>query len=130
MRRSPSPELFLLYPEGLGMDLDRFKQIELLQRPRYTEILHQACGEMGWGGGTAISTIFVEGPAMTATSSAKTMHPLAPPPLEKHPLVVHYGLDIKYLSTKAHRGARDTESVPGDASRLRRSGPARSVVHA
>ena len=102
----PHPELFLLYPEGLGMDLDRFNSVALLPKAaHYRDFLHRSCGEMGWEIGTAIATLFVEG----TKHDRSVLDPNAParptPPLEDHPLVRHYGLDISYLAlTKAHRG--------------------------
>ena len=102
----PHPELFLLYPEGLGMDLDRFNTVALLPKAaHYRDFLHRSCGDMGWEIGTAIATLFVEG----TKHDRSVLDPNAParpaPPLEDHPLVRHYGLDISYLAlTKAHRG--------------------------
>lgn len=102
----PHPELFLLYPEGLGMDLARFDTITLLPNAQnYRDYLHHSCGALGWEIGTAISTLFVEG----TKHDRSVLDPDAParpaPPLTDHPLVRHYGLELSYLAlTKAHRG--------------------------
>jgi len=102
----PHPELFLLYPEGLGMDLERFNRITLLPNAKkYREYLHQSCGSLGWEIGTAISTLFVEGTKHDRSVLDANAPARPAPPLKDHPLVRHYGLDVSYLAlTKAHRG--------------------------
>ena len=109
----PHPELFLLYPEGLGMDLSRFKHVTLLPAAQtYRDYLHEACGRMGWEIGTAISTIFVEGTSYDRNVLEDNAPPRPAPPLEKHPLVMHYGLELKYLElTKAHRGVEGDHRI-------------------
>lgn len=99
----PHPELFLEYPRGLGMDMGRFENIQLLPAAlRYREFLDDATQCYGWDIAAAIVTIFVEG-----TSSERAVLDGTngkPPPLEEHPLVKHYGLSIDRLAlTKAHR---------------------------
>ncbi|AKF02905.1 iron-containing redox enzyme family protein [Sandaracinus amylolyticus] len=102
----PHPELFLEYPRGLGFDLSRFDRVELLPgAARYRAFLDDATTQRGWAVATAIVTIFVEGtPHERALFDAHA--PARPePPLEQHPLVVHYGLPVASLAlTKAHRG--------------------------
>src|SRR5687768_5618586 len=45
----PHPELFLEYPRGLGMDLERFERIELLpEARRYRALLDEATHARGW----------------------------------------------------------------------------------
>ena len=109
----PHPQLFLLYPEGLGMDLSRFESITLLPAAqRYRDYLHHACGGSGWEVGTAISTIFVEGTRFDRSVVDSNAEPRPAPPLEDHPLVRHYGLDISFLAlTKAHRGVEGDHRI-------------------
>ena len=101
----PHPELFLEYPRGLGMDLTRFDAVELLPAARaYREALDDLTQRRGWACACAVVTIFIEG----TDHERGELDPLAPkrpaPPLEDHPLVVHYGLPLEALAlTKAHR---------------------------
>jgi len=101
----PHPQLFLEYPRGLGMDLTRFDQVELLpSSAAYRAILDRHTRRSGWEVATAISTLFVEG----SKFERGELDPSAPkrpePPLEQHPLVVNYGLPVEHLAlTKAHR---------------------------
>jgi hypothetical protein len=100
----PHPELFLEYPRGLGMDMSRFTNIQLLPAAqRYREFLDAATHSFGWDIAAAIVTIFVEGSSAerTALNGANAK---PPPPLEEHPLVIFYGLPLAGLAlTKAHR---------------------------
>ena len=101
----PHPELFLEYPRGLGMDLARFEHVELLPAARaYRDVLDDNTQRRGWARACAVTTIFVEG----TDHERGELDPDAPkrpaPPLEQHPLVVHYGLPLDALAlTKAHR---------------------------
>jgi len=101
----PHPELFLEYPRGLGMDLARFAHIELGPAARrFHTLLDDATGHRGWAKACAVTTIFLEG----TDHERGELDPEAPrrpaPPLEHHPLVVHYGLPLEALAlTKAHR---------------------------
>lgn len=101
----PHPELFLEYPRGLGMDMTRFERIELLPAARaFRAVLDEHTQRRGWGEAAAVTTIFLEG----TEHERGELDPEAPkrpvPPLEKHPLVVHYGLPLEALAlTKAHR---------------------------
>ncbi|UJR84696.1 iron-containing redox enzyme family protein [Sandaracinus amylolyticus] len=102
----PHPELFLEYPRGLGFDLSRFDRVELLPgAARYRAFLDDATNQRGWAVATAIVTLFVEG-TPHERALFDTSAPARPePPLEQHPLVVHYGLPLASLAlTKAHRG--------------------------
>jgi pyrroloquinoline-quinone synthase len=102
---SPHPELFLEYPRGLGMDLGRFENIDLLPAAQtYRHFLDEAIQHYGWEIAAAIVTIFIEGTKdERAVIDPSTPRP-QPPPLEEHPLVKHYGMAIEYLAlTKAHR---------------------------
>ena len=101
----PHPELFLAYPRGLGMDVARFAAIELLPAARAWRARLDDCTlRRGWAAAAAVTTIFLEG----TPYERGELDPAAPrrpvPPLEQHPLVVHYGLPLEALAlTKAHR---------------------------
>ena len=101
----PHPELFLEYPRGLGMDLARFARVELLPAAAaFRATLDEHTRRRGWAQACAVTTLFLEG----TSHERGELEPDAPkrpvPPLEAHPLVVHYGLPIEALAlTKAHR---------------------------
>jgi pyrroloquinoline quinone (PQQ) biosynthesis protein C len=103
--KRPHPELFLEYPRGLGMDLQRFEHIELLpEAAAYRRTLDSYLMERGWSIAAALTTIFIEGTSYERgeVDSRAPKRPEAP--LEQHPLVVHYGLPLEALAlTKAHR---------------------------
>jgi pyrroloquinoline-quinone synthase len=101
---SPHPTLFLEYPRGLGMDLQRFEHVQLVPAAqRYRNFLDEATESYGWDIAAAIVTIFVEGTSEERAATAGGNHH-APPPLEEHPLVKYYGLPVERLAlTKAHR---------------------------
>jgi len=101
----PHPELFLEYPRGLGMDLARFEAVELLPAARrFRASLDEHVQRRGWAPACAVTTIFLEG----TEHERGELDPAAPrrpaPPLDQHPLVVHYGLPVESLAlTRAHR---------------------------
>jgi hypothetical protein len=101
----PHPELFLEYPRGLGMDVSRFERVELGPAAlRFRALLDDYTQRRGWAQACAVTTIFLEG----TDHERGELDPSAPrrpePPLERHPLVVHYGLPLDALAlTKAHR---------------------------
>ena len=102
----PHPELFLEYPRGLGMDLDRFARVELLPAAaEYRRTIDEHTIARGWVIAACIATIFIEGTAHERGEldpAAGNKRPM--PPLEQHPLVKHYGLPIEALAlTRAHR---------------------------
>lgn len=99
----PHPILFLEYPRGLGMDLERFRCVQLLPAARrYRDWLDDATQLYGWDIGAAVVTIFVEGNA-DERAALNGDHRVSPP-LEEHPLVKHYALPLENLAlTKAHR---------------------------
>lgn len=101
----PHPELFLEYPRGLGMDLGRFETVELLpEAAAYRAVLDRCCQREGWEVATAVTTLFVEGTPHERGELDPGVPKRPAPPLEAHPLVVHYGLPLANLSlTKAHR---------------------------
>jgi Iron-containing redox enzyme len=101
----PHPELFLEYPRGLGMDLARFERVTLLPGAQAWRALldhhTQACG---WEVAAAVTTLFLEGTAHERGELDPTATRRPAPPLEEHPLVVHYQLPIEALAlTRAHR---------------------------
>ncbi|MEO7729776.1 MAG: iron-containing redox enzyme family protein [Kofleriaceae bacterium] len=101
----PHPELFLEYPRGLDMDVARFEHVELGPAARrFRALLDEYTQRRGWAQACAVTTIFLEG----TDHERGELDPSAPrrpvPPLEQHPLVVHYGLPVAALAlTKAHR---------------------------
>ncbi len=101
----PHPELFMMYPEGLGMDLARFDTVELLPAARaYRDFLDHATTKRGWAVAAAIATLFIEGTAYERHELDEDAPARPQPPLEDHPLVKHYGLPLECLAlTKAHR---------------------------
>jgi pyrroloquinoline-quinone synthase len=103
----PHPELFLEYPRGLGMDLARFDAITLLPAAAtYRALLDDCTQHRGWAVATAIATLFVEGTPFERGEVDASAPKRPTPPLEQHPLVVHYGLALEHLAlTKAHRQA-------------------------
>jgi len=101
----PHPELFLEYPRGLGMDLSRFEKISLLPgAQRWRNLLDECCRNRGWEVAAAITTIFLEGTPYERGEIDAAAPRRPEPPLEQHPLVVHYALPLESLAlTKAHR---------------------------
>ena len=101
----PHPELFLEYPRGLGMDLSRFARVTLLPRAAdYRRELDELTQRCGWETAAAVSTIFIEGTSYERGELDPAVPKRPSPPLEAHPLVVHYGLPLESLAlTRAHR---------------------------
>ena len=101
----PHPELFLEYPRGLGMDMSRFERVELLPAARaYRDVLDEHTQRRGWAQAAAVTTIFVEGTPHERGELDQSAPRRPAPPLEQHPLVVHYNLPLESLAlTKAHR---------------------------
>jgi len=101
----PHPELFLEYPRGLGMDLARFDCVQLLPAAaRFRAVLDDYTQRHGWAQATAVTTIFLEGTDHERGELDASAPKRPEPPLEQHPLVVHYGLPLDALAlTKAHR---------------------------
>ena len=102
----PHPELFLEYPKGLGMDLSRFENVELLPgAARYRQFLDRATNDQGWETAAAVTTLFVEGTSFERGELDPNSPRRPEPALAEHPLVKHYGLPLEALAlTKAHRG--------------------------
>jgi pyrroloquinoline-quinone synthase len=101
----PHPELFLMYPRGLGMDVSRFENVTLLEgAARYRAFLDAATQERGWSVACAVTTLFLEGTPHERGELDETAEKRPVAPLTDHPLVKHYGLGLEYLAlTKAHR---------------------------
>ena len=101
----PHPELFLEYPRGLGMDMTRFERIELGPAARaYRSAIDEHTRDRGWAQAAAVTTIFIEGTDHERGELDASAPRRPQPPLEHHPLVVHYGLPLEALAlTKAHR---------------------------
>ncbi|MEZ4270526.1 MAG: iron-containing redox enzyme family protein [Myxococcota bacterium] len=101
----PHPELFLEYPRGLGMDMRRFDDITLIPAAAtYRSVLDRAVKDSGWQTAAAVATLFIEGTAHERGEVDENAPKRPVEPLDKHPLVVHYGLPLENLSlTKAHR---------------------------
>ncbi|ACY16977.1 iron-containing redox enzyme family protein [Haliangium ochraceum] len=101
----PHPELFLEYPRGLGMDLTRFENIELLPAAsEYRSVIDRHTRDGSWEAAAAVSTIFIEGTPYERGELDEQAERRPAPPLAEHPLVVHYGLPLEHLAlTKAHR---------------------------
>ena len=101
----PHPDLFLEYPKGLGMDMSRFENVRLLPAAqRYREFLDEVTMRGQWDVGAAVTTLFIEGTRYDRGELEDAAPRRPEPPLEAHPLVVHYGLPVSRLAlTKAHR---------------------------
>lgn len=101
----PHPELFLEYARGLRMDLGRFDRVTLLPAAqRYRSVLDRATEHAGWEVAAAVATLFIEGTQYERGELDEGAARRPAPPLEQHPLVVHYGLPLEHLAlTKAHR---------------------------
>ncbi len=109
----PHPELFLEYPRGLGMDLARFEAIEYLPAARaYRDALDDITQRRGWACACAVVTIFIEGTDHERGELDESAPKRPAPPLEQHPLVVHYGLPLEALAlTKAHRTVEGSHRI-------------------
>lgn len=103
--KRPHPELFLEYPRGLGMDLSRFEHVELLPgAAAYRALLDELTQRRGWETAAAVTTLFIEGTEYERGEVDASAERRPVPPLDQHPLVVHYGLPLGSLAlTKAHR---------------------------
>lgn len=101
----PHPELFLEYPRGLGMHLERFDRVTMLTASsRYRDFLDDATNNRGWAVAASIATLFIEGTPYERHELDESAPARPQPPLDQHPLVKHYGLPLECLAlTKAHR---------------------------
>lgn len=101
----PHPELFLEYPRGLGMDLERFEHVELLPAAAsYRAFLDHCTTEAPWDVAAAVTTLFLEGTKFDRGELSASAPRRPAPALADHPLVRHYGLPLEALAlTRAHR---------------------------
>jgi pyrroloquinoline quinone (PQQ) biosynthesis protein C len=104
-RGKPHAELFLEYPRGLGMDVERFHDVALLPAAAaYRGELDAVTLDAGWDIATAVTTIFVEGTEYERGEIDDAAPRRPEPPLSQHPLVKHYGLPVERLElVRAHR---------------------------
>lgn len=111
----PHAELFLEYPRGLGMDLGRFDGVELLPGARaYRDLLDDLTLDRGWEVSAAVTTLFIEGTKWDRGELDPDTPRRPEPPLEQHPLVVHYGLPLERLTlTRAHRKVEGSHRAAG-----------------
>lgn len=111
----PHPELFLEIPAGLGMDLERFDQVQRGPAAQsYRDRLDECTTIRGWAVAVAVTTLFVEGNAHERSAFDPAFPPRPEPALADHPLVVHYGLPVERLAlVKAHRQVEGDHRVAG-----------------
>src|SRR5687767_13255316 len=79
---------------------------------RFRAVLDEHTQRRGWEQATAVTTLFLEG----TEHERGELDPDAPrrpaPPLEQHPLVVHYDLPLDALAlTKAHRKVEGSHRI-------------------
>jgi len=101
----PHADLFLRYPEGLGMDLERFKNIRLSPPAQaYRDLLDECTNHRGWEVACAVTTLFLEGTPHDRGELDANFPKRPAPPLSEHPLAKHYGLSVDHLAlTRVHR---------------------------
>ena len=101
----PHPELFLEYPRGLGMDLQRFEGIVLgPAAAAYRATIDDCTQKRSWSAAAAVTTLFIEGTKYERGEVEQDAAKRPETPLSQHPLVLHYGLPLDGLAlTKAHR---------------------------
>jgi pyrroloquinoline-quinone synthase len=109
----PHPELFLDYPRGLGMKLERFAEVRLLRGAlTYRQFIDQSTLGAGWEVATGVTTLFIEGTRWERGELDASAPKRPEPPLEQHPLVQHYGLPLESLQlARAHRAAEGSHRV-------------------
>jgi hypothetical protein len=101
----PHADMFLEYPRGLGMDLARFDDVDLMPAAlAYREAIDDATIGLGWDVAAAVTTIFLEGTEYERGELDGKAPKRPTPPLSEHPLVKHYGLPLDRLElVRAHR---------------------------
>jgi len=87
------------------MDLTRFEKVELLPAAAaLRSVLDDLTQHHGWEVAAAVTTLFLEGTSHERGEVDDSAPRRPVEPLERHPLVVHYGLPLDGLAlTKAHR---------------------------
>src|SRR5262245_43038146 len=105
----PHGELFLHMMDGLGFSHRAFDHVRLFRASRaYRRLLDEATLKGPWLVGLAVATIFVEGSRndrVEILEAAAGVAKVAPrDPIAHDPLVVHHGLDPRFLELKrVHR---------------------------
>jgi pyrroloquinoline quinone (PQQ) biosynthesis protein C len=101
----PHAELFLRYPAGMGMDVERFECVTLEPAARhYRDWLDDTTMNRGWEVAAAVTTVFLEGTKHERGELDPNKPKRPAPPLSNHPLVKHYGLPLEDLTlTRVHR---------------------------
>ena len=101
----PHPVLFLEIPRGFGCDMARFESIQLLDGSQaFRNAIDKHSTGSGWEASVAVSTLFIEGTAFERGELDASAKKRPMPPIEKHPLHVHYALPLEFLALpKVHR---------------------------
>lgn len=101
----PHAEMFLEYPRGLGMALERFEAVELLPAAvDYRAEIDVSTTDLGWDVAAAVATLWLEGTEYERGELDPHASKRPAPPLSEHPLVKHYGLPLERLAlVRAHR---------------------------
>lgn len=101
----PHPVLFLEIPKGFGCDMRRFDRVTLLPgAQKYRDVLDRHTIGRGWECAAAATTIFIEGTQYERGEVDGNAPKRPMPPLEQHPLHVHYGLPLSALELpRIHR---------------------------
>lgn len=122
----PHPDLFLEYPRGLGMDLERFEHVVLLPHAkRFREVIDGATLGQSWEVAAAVTTLFLEGTPYERGELEPGARKRPESPLEEHPLVRHYGLPLEHLAlTRAHRQVEGSHRASAWRSLLTFAAPA------
>lgn len=98
---APHPDLFLQMMGGLGFDSRRFASATpIAASKRYRDWLDRATTRLPWVAGAAVITIFVEGSVHERRALDSHRAPQEPFDPSREPLVVHHGLDPKFLTLK------------------------------
>ncbi len=126
----PHPELFLEYPRGLGMAIERFERVDLLPAARrFREVIDAATLGEPWEVAASVTTLFLEGTRFERgeLDAAAPRRPQAP--LEEHPLVKHYGLPLERLAlTRAHRQVEGSHRAAAWRCLLEHAAPAHAAA--
>jgi pyrroloquinoline-quinone synthase len=103
------PELFLRMMEGLGFKRGDFAKARLIpEAMRYRKWLDRVTTGKDWLIAMAVVTVFVEGSRKDRGEVEETKLPEPPveDALSRHPLVIHHGLNRKFLDLqRAHSQA-------------------------
>lgn len=97
--------LFLEYPRGLGMNLDRFRHIRLLPAAaHFRALLDEATNGHGSEVAAAVTTIFLEGSEYERGELEPKVERRPRFAPSEHPLVKYYGLPVQNLVlSRVHR---------------------------